>query len=65
MLTRHSVDGAIWSRLAESLDARALVELPFVVGAYATLAMAFNSLGIQPDPQYQSVNAPAFPQTEV
>lgn len=65
MLTGHRVDGETWSRLAEQLDERALVELPFVVGAYATLAMAFNTLGIQPDPQYRSVNAPAFPQTEV
>jgi hypothetical protein len=35
------------------------------VGAYSTLAMAFNTLAIQPDPQYRSVNAPAFPQREV
>lgn len=61
MLVRHCVDRETWSRLADRLDERALVELPFVVGAYATLAMAFNTLEIQPDPQYQSANAPAFP----
>ena len=65
MLTCHRVDGATWSRLADRLDERSLVELPFVVGAYATLAMAFNTLAIQPDPQYRSVNAPAFPEREV
>ena len=65
MLTCHRVDGATWSRLADRLDERSLVELPFVVGAYATLATAFNTLAIQPDPQYPSVNAPAFPEREV
>jgi len=39
-----------WGRLAEQLDARQLVEIVFVVGTYTSLAMAFNSFGIELDP---------------
>lgn len=65
LLGTHTITAATWQRLARSMDQRELVELPFVIGAYATLAMAFNTFGIQPDPQYQSVEAPPIPQTEV
>lgn len=65
LLDRHTIDGPTWGRLAARLDKRELVELPFVVGAYATLAMAFNSFAIELDPQYRTVTAPPIPQTEV
>ncbi len=65
LLDRHTIDQATWERLAAQLDERQLVELPFMVGTYVCLAMAFNSLGIQPDPQYSPVDAPALPGTEV
>jgi 4-carboxymuconolactone decarboxylase len=42
------IDDTTWERLAERLDDRQLVELPFVVGTYACLAMAFNCFGLQP-----------------
>jgi alkylhydroperoxidase family enzyme len=65
LLTHHCVDTATWERAAGQLDDAQLVELPFVVGAYATLAMAFNVFRIQLDPQYQSAVAPPIPRTEV
>ena len=51
-----------WARLAEHLDAAQLVELVFVVGTYVGLAMAFNSFGLQIDPELQefSQTLPAF-----
>ncbi len=42
-----------WKRLAGHLDERQLVELVFVVGTYAGLAMAFNSFGVELDPELQ------------
>ena len=64
LLDRHTVDQPTWDRLAAELDERQLVELPFIVGTYACLAMAFNCFGIHPDPQYMTVDAPAIPETE-
>ena len=52
-LDRACVDDDTWSRLAAHLDERQLVELVFVVGTYAGLAMAFNSFGLQLDPELQ------------
>jgi alkylhydroperoxidase family enzyme len=49
------VDDATWQRLAAELDERQLVEMLFVVGTYAGLAMAFNSFGLQLDPELESV----------
>jgi alkylhydroperoxidase family enzyme len=40
------VDDDTWSRLRDALDERQLVELVFVVGTYACLAMAFNTFGL-------------------
>jgi alkylhydroperoxidase family enzyme len=56
------VDDDTWQRLADRLDERQLVELLFVVGTYAGLAMAFNSLGLQLDPELESVTP--LPKTE-
>jgi alkylhydroperoxidase family enzyme len=49
----YRVDDDTWARLAEQLDERRLVELVFVVGTYVGLAMAFNSFGLQVDPDLQ------------
>jgi hypothetical protein len=43
MLEQYVVDDETWARLAEQLDERQLIEMLFVVGTYAGLAMAFNS----------------------
>jgi 4-carboxymuconolactone decarboxylase len=43
------IDDETWARLASQLDETQLVELVFVIGTYAGLAMAFNSFGLQLD----------------
>jgi AhpD family alkylhydroperoxidase len=51
LIDQYRIDDATWKRLAEHLDDRQLVELVFVVGTYTGLAMAFNSFGLQLDPE--------------
>lgn len=46
----HVISDATWELLAEELDERELLELCFVVGHYEMLAMALNSLGVEPEP---------------
>ena len=62
LVDRYRIDDDTWSRLAEHLDERQLVELVFVVGTYVGLAMAFNSFGLQIDPDLQALDQslPAF-----
>ena len=43
MLTAYRVSEATWRRLEQHFDAEQLVEIPFIVGTYTCLAMAFNS----------------------
>jgi 4-carboxymuconolactone decarboxylase len=50
LIAHHRVDDETWARLAEHLDERQLVEMVFVAGTYACLAMAFNSFGLQLEP---------------
>ncbi|AZG45784.1 carboxymuconolactone decarboxylase family protein [Gordonia insulae] len=53
-LDREStLSDSTWSALAEHLDERQLIDLVFTVGTYATLAMAFNTFGIEPDRELQ------------
>jgi 4-carboxymuconolactone decarboxylase len=53
----YRIDDDTWSRLAEQLDERQLVELVFVVGTYTGLAMAFNSFGLEVDPELRAAAA--------
>ncbi|WP_210588529.1 carboxymuconolactone decarboxylase family protein [Streptomyces sp. GESEQ-35] len=39
-----------WATLGEHLDERQRMDLVFTIGAYGVLAMAFNTFGVQPDP---------------
>jgi 4-carboxymuconolactone decarboxylase len=64
MIDRYRIDDETWGRLAEQLDERQLVELVFVVGTYTALAMAFNSLGLQLDPELQALATESFPEFE-
>lgn len=64
LVDRHVIDDATWARLAQHLDERQLVEVVFVVGSYACLAMAFNSFGIELDPELHEVDAPQMPDEE-
>ena len=64
LIDRYRVDDDTWERLAQQLDDRQLVELVFVVGTYTGLAMAFNSFGLQLDPELQAIAASALPEFE-
>jgi AhpD family alkylhydroperoxidase len=61
LIDGYRIDDDTWTRLAEQLDERQLVELVFVVGTYTCLAMAFNSFGIQLDPELDATSLPRFP----
>jgi alkylhydroperoxidase family enzyme len=54
MLDGYRVTDATWDRLAAHLDERELVELVFVVGTYTALAMAFNTFGLELDPDLRA-----------
>lgn len=64
LVDHFRVDDDTWTRLAEQLDERQLVELVFVVGTYTGLAMAFNSFGLQLDPDLNEIAAAAISQFE-
>jgi alkylhydroperoxidase family enzyme len=50
-LHKHRVvTDATWAQLTGELDERQLIELPLLVGHYEMLAMALNSLGVEPEP---------------
>lgn len=56
LIDRYRIDGATWERLAAHLDTRQLVEVPFVVGAYTMLAMAYLSFDLPVDESLSSVD---------
>ena len=62
LLDRFRIDDDTWARLAQHLDERQLLEVLFVVGTYACLAMAFNSMGLTLDPELDGVAAPPLPE---
>lgn len=51
LLDGYRIDEQTWDRLASELDEKSLVELLFVIGTYTSLAMVFNGLGIELDPE--------------
>lgn len=50
LLARGSADAATWQRLADELGTHQAMELIFVVGTYAMLAMAFTTWELAPPP---------------
>lgn len=64
LLDHYRVDDDTWARLAKQLDERQLIEVLFVVGTYTGLAMAFNSFGLQLDPELHAVETIPFPASE-
>jgi alkylhydroperoxidase family enzyme len=58
LIDDYRVDDATWRALAAELDERQLVEVVFVVGTYAALAMAFNSFGLELDVDLQATALP-------
>lgn len=64
LLAGCRVTDATWDRLAEHLAPRQLVELVFVVGTYVCLSMAFQSFGIELDPELVDYPAPRIASRE-
>jgi alkylhydroperoxidase family enzyme len=64
LIDGYRIDDATWARLAEHLDERQLVEAVFLVGTYTCLAMAFNSFGLELDPELRTLAAPPLPDSE-
>jgi alkylhydroperoxidase family enzyme len=62
LLDNYRIDEATWQRLAAQLDERSLTELLFVVGTYTSLAMVFNGIGVELDPDLDPTRAPALPE---
>jgi alkylhydroperoxidase family enzyme len=62
LLETYRVDDGTWQRLAAALDAKALVEFLFVVGTYTSLAMMFNGIGLELDPDLDPTAFPALPE---
>ncbi|HUI49109.1 MAG TPA: carboxymuconolactone decarboxylase family protein [Acidimicrobiia bacterium] len=64
LIDRYWIDDDTWARLAKQLDEKQLIELVFVVGTYTALAMAFNSFGLQSDPELQQLAIASPPEIE-
>jgi 4-carboxymuconolactone decarboxylase len=64
LIDRFCIDDATFGRLAEHFDERQLLELTFVVGTYLCLALAFNSFGLEVDPDFDASIAPPLPEQE-
>lgn len=64
LIDGYRIDDETWARLADNLDERRLVEVVFVVGTYTCLAMAFNSFGLELDPELRTLAAPPLPDSE-
>lgn len=62
LIDQHRIDDETWARLAEHLDERQLVEAVFVVGTYTSLAMAFNSFGLELDPGLEPAGGVPIPE---
>ena len=61
LLDNYRIDDETWRRLTRHLDERQLVELPFIVGAYTCLAMAFNSWNLQVEHGVGADDVPRLP----
>ena len=62
LLESYQVEDETWERLAAALDEKTRLELLFVVGTYTSLAMVFNGIGIELDPDLDPASAPALPE---
>jgi alkylhydroperoxidase family enzyme len=61
LLDDYRIDDDTWGRLRGQLSDAQLVELPFVVGAYTCLAMAFNSWELQVEDGVDTSSVPPLP----
>ena len=60
LLEEFRVSDETWKQLSAHFDVKQMLEFLFVVGTYTTLAMAFNSLGVQLDPELDPASGPAI-----
>mgnify|MGYP001555011984 CR=1 FL=1 len=60
LLTNYQIDDDTWDQLANVMDERTLLELIFVVGTYTALAMVFNGIDIELDPDLDPAGAPSI-----
>lgn len=44
---QSNIEDSIWNKLSKHLDRKQLMELLFIIGAYAQLCWVFNVLGVQ------------------
>lgn len=61
LLDHYRIDDDTWGRLRGQLNDAQLVELPFIVGAYTCLAMAFNSWELQVEDGVDASSVPPLP----
>lgn len=61
LLDRYRIDDDLWDRLRDRLSDTQLVEVPFIVGAYTCLAMAFNSWELQVEDGVDTNDVPPLP----
>ncbi len=61
LIDHYIIDDDTWSALSAQLCERQLIEVPYVVGTYTCLAMAFNSFKLQPEDVLATVEAPSVP----
>ena len=61
LLDHYRIDDDTWGRLRGQLNETQLVELPFIVGAYTCLAMAFNSWELQVEDGVDVSSVPPLP----
>lgn len=64
MIDRFRVDDSTWKSLAEHFDAPELIELVHLVGSYLCLALFFNSVGLDLDPNMDLGSVPPLPGPE-
>lgn len=55
----HGWSDGTWNELAEAFDTRQIMDLLFTVGAYDTLAVAFNCFELPLDPELEGKGFPA------
>jgi alkylhydroperoxidase family enzyme len=62
LMDRYRIDDATWDRLTAHLDTRQLIEVPFVVGAYTLLAMAYLTFDLPIDDGLRTVDPIVSPE---
>ncbi|WP_419927524.1 carboxymuconolactone decarboxylase family protein [Candidatus Poriferisocius sp.] len=55
----HGWSDGTWNELAEAFDTRQIMDLLFTVGAYDTLAVAFNCFDLPLDPELEGKSFPS------